>query len=86
MRHARADDLERLGELLVSLRALPRLKERTPGSFYLAGKGFLHFHIDGDDVWADVKVPGPEFDRRRATTSAEQRALVRAIATHLGPG
>jgi hypothetical protein len=84
VRHARVEDLEALGGLLDGLRALPRLKERTPGSFYLGGKGFLHFHIDGDDVWADVKVPGPEFDRRRATTAGEQRDLLRAVAAHLG--
>ncbi len=83
MRHARAEDLERLAGLLAELRSLHRLKERTPGSFYLRGAGFLHFHIDGDEVWADVKVPGPAFDRRRATTKDERRALVRSVKAHL---
>lgn len=83
MRHARPEDLGRLTDLLRRLRALPQLKERTPGSFYLRSSGFLHFHIDGDDIWADLKVPGPDFDRHRITTPTEQRQLVSAIEAFL---
>ncbi len=37
-------------------------------------KAFLHFHDDGDDIYADVRLrPGP-FERMRVTTKAEQRA------------
>jgi hypothetical protein len=79
MRHARPDDLEQFAPLLQQLRALDGLQERTPGSFYRKSRGFLHFHIDGDDVFADVKLDGVEFERVRATTKAEQRALVASV-------
>jgi hypothetical protein len=79
VRHARADDLARLEPLLEQLRALDGLVERTPGAFYRKSKGFLHFHIDGDDVYADVKFAGDAFDRVRVTTKREQQALVAAV-------
>ena len=55
------------------------LVEKTPGAFYRKSKAFLHFHIDGDDYYADVRLGGPEFDRMRVTTRSEQRALVVAV-------
>jgi hypothetical protein len=79
MRHARPDDLGSLAPMLAQLRAFDALHERTPGSFYRKSKGFLHFHVDGDDIWADVKLDGVAFDRRRVTTKAEQRSLVSAV-------
>ncbi len=79
MRHARADDLEPLEPMLTQLRGLDGMVERTPGAFYRKSKGFLHFHIDGDDVWADVKLAGDEFERVRVTTKREQQALVAAV-------
>jgi hypothetical protein len=79
MRHARPDDLLQFPELLDQLRAIDGLVERTPGSFYRRSNGFLHFHIDGDDVWCDVKLSGPDFDRVRATTKDEQQALLTAV-------
>jgi hypothetical protein len=79
VRHARSDDLERLGPLLAQLRTFDALTERTPGSFYKGSAGFLHFHIDGDDVYADVKLNGSTFDRTRVTTQPEQAKLVRDL-------
>jgi hypothetical protein len=79
MRHARPDDLVALEPVLEQLRGLDQLVERTPGAFYRKSKGFLHFHIDGDDVWCDVKLNGPGFERMRATTEAEQRRLVSEV-------
>jgi hypothetical protein len=79
MRHARPYDLVALEPLLEELRGFDELVERTPGSFYRKSKGFLHFHIDGDDVWCDVKLDGTDFERVRVTTAAERRALVRDV-------
>jgi hypothetical protein len=83
MRHARPDDLTQLEWVLGQLRSFDGLVERTPGSFYRSSKGFLHFHIDGDDVYCDVKLTGPTFDRVRATTRGEQRQLIAAVRRRL---
>jgi hypothetical protein len=47
--------------------------------FYRKSKAFLHFHEDGNDVYADCRLDGAEFDRMRVTTGVEQRKLVAAI-------
>ena len=83
MRHARPDDLVAIAPLLERLRAFDELVERTPGSFYRRSTGFLHFHVDGDDYYCDVKLSGPTFDRMRATTKAEQRKLIAAVRRSL---
>jgi hypothetical protein len=79
MRHARGTDLDRIEPLLSQLREIDGLAERTPGAFYRRSKGFLHFHVDGDDLYADAKLTGDEFDRVRVTTKREQQALVAAV-------
>jgi hypothetical protein len=65
--------------MLEQLRTVDGLTERTPGAFYWKSKAFLHFHIDGHDVYADVKLDGDEFERMRVSTKAEQAALVRSV-------
>jgi hypothetical protein len=86
VRHARPDDLRRIESLVDELRAIDGLVERTPGSFYRWSTGFLHFHIDGDDVYCDVKLSGSAFDRVRATTPAEQQELLAAVRQALANG
>jgi hypothetical protein len=83
VRHATPDDLDRLDGLLGELRGIERLKERAPGTFYVRSVAFLHFHADGDEFYADVKLDGSEFERRRTTTGAEQQELVSAVRAHL---
>ena len=70
--------------MVEELRRVDALVERTPGSFYLRSKAFLHFHIDGDDVWCDVKLSGQTFDRVRATSRADQRRLLAAVRRSVG--
>ena len=79
VRHARDDDLDRIEPLLAQLRALDGLTEKSRGVFYRRSRACLHFHADGDDTYADVRFAGDEFERTRATTKAEQRALVAAV-------
>lgn len=31
------------------------IKEPKSGIFYLKSQGFLHFHDDGEKIWADIK-------------------------------
>jgi hypothetical protein len=86
VRHARGDDFLRLQPMLEQIRALDGVVEKSEGSFYRRSKGFLHFHIDGDDIYADLRLAANDpFTRMRATSKAEQRSLVavarRAIAS-----
>ncbi len=79
MRHARDEDLDRIEPVLTELRAIAGLTEKTPGAFYRKSRAFLHFHADGDDTYADIRVEGDDFERVRATTKTEQRALVATV-------
>ena len=86
MRHATLADLEGLDALLAELRRIGVLTERTPGSFYVKSRAFLHFHVDGDDVYADVKLDGVSFERRRVTSRLEQEELLAAVRGRLTKG
>jgi len=79
MRHARAEDLDRLEPLLVRLRALDGLKEKSRGSFYRGSRAFLHFHEHEGDFFADLRV-ADDFERFAVTTAAERKALLATIA------
>jgi hypothetical protein len=83
MRHARAEALDELEPLLVALRQIAGLRERSRGVFYRGSTAFLHFHEDPSGLFADVRL-GPEFQRVRASTSSEQRHLLGLIKSHLG--
>ena len=79
MRHARDEDLDRIEPLLEQLRTIDGLTEKNRGVFYRRSRACLHFHADGDDTYADVRVSGDEFERIRATTKVEQKALVTEV-------
>ena len=55
MKHAGADALGELSELLQKLRNRTGLVERKPGIFYVKGKAFLHFHEDRAGLFADLR-------------------------------
>ncbi len=79
MRHARDTDLDRIEPLLARLRAIDGLTEKSRGVFYLRSRACLHFHADGDDTYADVRIGTDEFERTRSTTKSEQNALVAMV-------
>jgi hypothetical protein len=79
VRHARDADLDRIEPLLEALRSVDGLTEKSRGVFYRRSRACLHFHADDDDTYADVRFEGDDFERTRATTKAEQRALVTAV-------
>ncbi len=82
MRHARAEDLESLAPLLAQLRALDGLTEKSPGTFYRRSTAFVHFHADGADRYADVKIDGT-FERFPATTAKDHRAVLALVRAQL---
>jgi hypothetical protein len=55
MAHCPYDRLDDLEDVLDVIRSWPGLKEPKPGTFYLGGAGFLHFHIQEVRRWADIR-------------------------------
>ena len=80
MRHARADALDRLEGLSTKLRALPALREKSRGVFYLGSKAFVHFHEDPAGLFADARVDGDTFERFDVTTAALQRDFLARVS------
>ena len=79
MKHAGSAALDALEPLLARVRALPGLKEKARGTFYLKSRAFLHFHEDPAGLFADVRLSGDDFTRMRVTELAEQEALMRLL-------
>lgn len=76
VRHAGVQALAQLVPLLIDLRAIEWLAERKPGIFYKGGQAWLHFHEDGSDLFADLKVDG-DWQRYRVNSQNEcERLLV----------
>ncbi len=79
MRHATPDALDLLEPVLMELRRLGLLREKSRGTFYRGAEAFLHFHEDPAGLFADVRLgPGP-FTRLRVSTQAERRRLLAAV-------
>jgi aerobic-type carbon monoxide dehydrogenase small subunit (CoxS/CutS family) len=78
MRHVTTTDLDRLEPLLAQLRRMSALRERTRGVFTRKSRAFLHFHVDGDELFADIRL-ADEFERHRVTTAAERDQVLNAI-------
>jgi hypothetical protein len=76
MRHATSERLDDIEPLLEQVRSISGIVEKTRGHFYRGPRGCLHFHEDGDDLYADVRIDTDDFERVRVTTTAEQRRLV----------
>jgi aerobic-type carbon monoxide dehydrogenase small subunit (CoxS/CutS family) len=84
MRHVTAADLDRLEPLLAQLRSMGTLRERNRGTFTRKSRAFLHFHADGDELFADIRF-ADEFERHRVTTAEERDRLLRAIERAVEP-
>lgn len=80
MKHAGPQALSNLEPVLRALRVHDALTERTPGSFYLKSKAFLHFHEDAAGLFADVKEDLLTFKRYRVSTRAEQREFLALVS------
>jgi hypothetical protein len=78
MKHAGAEALQRLSDLLDQIRQRQGLKEKKLGIFYRKSKSFLHFHEDPAGIFADISL-GDEFDRYPVNTTEERKALLAAI-------
>jgi hypothetical protein len=79
VRHITADRLDAMEPLLAELRDLDALVERSRGTFYRRSRAFLHFHEHGDDVFADVRLDGDDFERVKVTTTSDQRQFAARV-------
>jgi hypothetical protein len=78
MRHAGAEALAVLSELLQKLKNRTGLVERKPGIFYVKGKAFLHFHEDGAGLFADLR-QGGDWLRLAVNDLGDQERLLAAV-------
>jgi hypothetical protein len=84
VRHITDAGLDRLEPVLDEVRRVDGLVERKRGTYYRKSRAFLHFHEDGEDIYADVRLGGDDFERVRVTTASEQRRLVARIRACVG--
>ena len=85
MRHATSEGLERISGLLEQLRRVDGLVERRPGSFSWHSRAFLHFHEDGPQTFADVRLdPAGDFVRLGVTTAREQSSFLTKVRRVMG--
>jgi len=83
VKHAGPAALDGIEPMLVTLRGLPGLKEKSRGTFYRGSKAFIHFHEDPAGMFADVRLTD-EFERMRVSSRREQHACIRKIQAVLG--
>jgi hypothetical protein len=81
MKHAGADALDALEDVLIAVRTRGDLKEKKRGIFYFKSKSFLHFHEDSAGLFADLS----GFDRLPVNTPGERQVLLACIETALEP-
>lgn len=84
MKHAGQDALDALEELLVAIRQHQSLREKKRGIFYWKSNAFLHFHEDGDQLFADLRVDS-DWKRFPVNTQAEREVLLANVAIAILP-
>ncbi len=84
MKHAGEAALNQLDAMLTDLRQCIGLTEKKRGVFYQKSSAFLHFHEEGDTLYADLKVKG-EWQRFRVNTQVERSTFVAAVRQALQP-
>ena len=80
MKHAGSGALDALSDLLASLRTRTALVERRPGTFYVKGKAFLHFHEDRAGLFADLR-DGSDWLRLPVNSSDDHANLLALVDT-----
>ncbi len=77
MAHAGPDALAHLQALIRQLRAIPQVREKQVGIFYLVGQAFVHFHDEDGKLFGDLKkASGMGFDRYPVDTAPDQRKFI----------
>ncbi|MEM9808958.1 MAG: hypothetical protein AAF959_27200 [Cyanobacteria bacterium P01_D01_bin.56] len=83
MKHASEQTIAALDPLLEKIRPLAGFKEKKPGIFYRKSRAFLHFHEDNSQIYADVRLQEPDFQRFPVTTEDEQSIFLKEVQAFL---
>jgi len=84
MKHAGSQTLDQLEPLIERMRAIPGLKEKSRGVFYLKSRAFLHFHEDPRGLFADVRAAdGKDFERFQVDDPASWDGFVEVASSRL---
>ena len=84
MKHATIETITRIEPLLQRIREISALKERKPGIYYYKSSAFLHVHEDDSQVYADIKLEPPDFERLPVSTRSQQDKLIKLIRDKVG--
>lgn len=84
MKHATPETIARIESLLNQVRNFGELREKKAGIYYYKSSAFLHFHEEGNQIYADIKLEPPVFERLPVTTKGQQGELIRLIQKKLG--
>jgi len=79
VKHAGPAALDALEPLLARVRAIPSLKEKARGTFYLRSRACLHFHEDPSGLYADLRLAGDDFTRLPVSSPTDQDELMRQL-------
>jgi len=82
MKHADANALAVLSDLIEKLRTRNPLVEKRLGIFYTKGRAFLHFHTDPAGLFADLR-QGSDWQRFPVNGPDECATLLAAVDTAL---
>ena len=78
MKHADANALAALSDLIENLRRRSVLVEKRLGIFYTKGRAFLHFHKDPAGLFADLR-HGGDWERFPVNHPEECARLLAAV-------
>jgi hypothetical protein len=79
MKHISPERLQSLQDLLASIKTINGLREKKSGVFYRKSAAFLHFHEEGELVFADLKRDGKNFSRLPVSTVRQRQSLLAQI-------
>ena len=78
MKHAGIAALDTLEPLLAKIRALPKLREKSRGVFYVKSTASLHFHEDPAGLFGDIQISG-EWHRYDVTNETSRKKFLAAV-------
>jgi len=84
VKHATPSSLAGLKSLLRRIRSFPEIREMKTGVFYRKSRAFLHFHEDGDSLFADVRLES-NWERFEVTTPPQREKLIKKLAGATAP-